>query len=80
MTESWRGSEPRPSPNELPPLKFRLSHPHRRLSAIELNALPIHDVAAASGWCSVEPVRRIYQKGEASGGLKAVQSTGGKEE
>jgi hypothetical protein len=51
-------------------------HPYRRLFAIELKALPIHDVAAAGGWSSVETVQRIYQKAEAEGVLKAVQSIG----
>jgi hypothetical protein len=64
----------------LPPLKYGIWHPYRRLFAIELKALPIHDVAAAGGWSSVETVRRIYQKADSEGVLKAVQSLGKKGE
>ena len=60
----------------LPPLSGGIWHPYRRLFAIESKALPIHDVAAEGGWSSVETVQRIYQKEEAKGVLKAVQSIG----
>ena len=61
---------------DLPPLAGGRFHPYRRLFAIELKALPIHDVAAAGGWSSVETVQRIYQKPEAKGVLAAVQRVG----
>ena len=60
----------------LPPLTGGRFHPYRRLFAIELKALPIHDVAAAGGWSSVETVQRIYQKSEAKGVLAAIQRVG----
>jgi integrase len=58
----------------LPPLAGGIWHPYRRLFAIENKALPIHDVAAAGGWSSVEAVQRIYQKPEAKGVLKVMQN------
>ena len=61
---------------DLPPLAGGRFHPFRRLFAIELKALPIHDVAAAGGWSSTETVQRIYQKPEAKGVLTAVQRIG----
>ena len=61
---------------DLPPLSGGRFHPYRRLFAVELKTLPIHDVAAAGGWSSVETVQRIYQKGEAKGVLAAIQRVG----
>ena len=61
---------------DLPPLTGGRFHPYRRLFAIELKALPIHDVAAAGWWSSVETVQRIYQKSEAKGVLAAIQRVG----
>ena len=61
---------------DLPPLTGGRFHPFRRLFAIELKAPPVHDVAAAGGWSSVETVQRIYQKSEAKGVLAAIQRVG----
>lgn len=60
----------------LPKLAGGRWHPYRRLFATELRALPVHDVAAAGGWRSVETVQRIYQRAEASGVLSAVLRVG----
>ncbi len=60
----------------LPKLAGGRWHPYRRLFATELRALPVHDVAAAGGWRSVETVQRIYQRAEAAGVLRALQSLG----
>lgn len=60
----------------LPKLAGGRWHPYRRLFATELRALPVHDVAAAGGWRSVETVQRIYQRAEASGVLSAVERVG----
>ena len=60
----------------LPPLAGGIWHPYRRLFAIELKTLPIHDVAAAGGWSSTETVQRIYQKAEPKGVLAAIQRIG----
>ena len=60
----------------LPKLRGGRWHPYRRLFATELRAVPVHDVAAAGGWKSVETVQRIYQQAEAKGVLGAVQRVG----
>ena len=62
---------------KLPKLAGGRWHPYRRLFATELRALPVHDVAAAGGWWSVETVQRIYQRAEAEGVLSAIQAIGG---
>ena len=61
----------------LPKLAGGRWHPYRRLFATELRTIPVHDVAAAGGWRSVETVQRIYQRAEPSGVLSAVQAIGG---
>ena len=61
---------------KMPKLAGGRWHPYRRLFATELRALPVHDVAAAGGWRSVETVQRIYQRAEAEGVLTAIQSVG----
>ncbi|MEQ9570166.1 MAG: tyrosine-type recombinase/integrase [Longimicrobiales bacterium] len=60
----------------LPKLAGGRWHPYRRLFATELRALPVHDVAAAGGWRSVETVQRIYQRAEAKGVLEAIEAAG----
>jgi hypothetical protein len=46
------------------------------LFAIELRALPVHDVAAAGGWRSVQTVQQIYQRAEPKGVLGVIEKVG----
>jgi len=57
---------------KLPPLAGGRWHPYRRLFAIELKTLSIHEVAVAGGWKSTETVQRSCQKAEAKGALAAI--------
>ena len=61
---------------KLPKLARGRWHPYRRLFAMELKALPIHDVAAAGGWTSVQTVQLIYQQAEPEGVLGAIEMVG----
>jgi hypothetical protein len=46
---------------------------YRRMFAIELRALSVHDVAATAGWRSVQAVRLFYQPAKPQGVLCADQ-------
>ncbi len=61
---------------KLPKLAGGIFHPYRRLFAIELRALPVHDVAAVGGWRSVRTVQQIYQRAEPAGVLGAIEQVG----
>lgn len=61
---------------KFPPLAGGRWHRYRRLFAIELKTLSIHDVAMAGGWKSTETVQRICQEAEAKGVLAAIQKIG----
>jgi integrase len=61
---------------KLPKLAGGTWHPFRRLFAIELRALPVHDVAAAGGWRSVQTVQQIYQRAEPKGVLGVIEKVG----